>query len=210
MLLLVGLGNPGARFQNHRHNVGFMAIDLIQDRWRFNSPRARFKSEAADGNIDGVRVLALKPQTHMNNSGEAVGEAMRFYKLTPDDIFVIHDELDLAPAKVRVKKGGGVAGHNGLRSLAAHIGPDFWRVRIGIGHPGEKSRVTGHVLGNFAKEDAAWVDPLLKALAEAAPQLVRFDAAGVMNKVALALQPPRKKESSPAPKESPSDEPAKD
>ena len=129
----------------------------------------------------------------MNNSGEAVGEAMRFYKLTPDDVLVIHDELDLSPAKVRVKRGGGVAGHNGLRSLAAHIGPDFWRVRVGIGHPGHKDRVSGHVLGNFAKQDSDWLEPLLTAFAEAAPLLAKLDGAGFMNKVALALQPPRKK-----------------
>lgn len=193
MLLLVGLGNPGTRYQNHRHNVGFMAVDQIMERWNFNAPRTRFHSEAAEGDIDGVRVLALKPQTHMNNSGMAVGEAARFYKVPPKDIIVIHDELDLAAAKVRVKKGGGVAGHNGLRSLADHIGTDFWRVRVGIGHPGERDRVTGHVLGNFSKEDAVWLEPLLAAFTDAAPLLVSRDEAGFMNKIALALKPPRKK-----------------
>ncbi len=194
MLLLVGLGNPGARYKNHRHNVGFMAVDRIMERWSFAAPRSRFRSEASEGDLGGVRILALKPQTHMNNSGEAVGEAMRFYKLSPADVVVIHDELDLAPTKVRVKLGGGVAGHNGLRSLAAHIGPDFWRVRVGIGHPGHKDRVSGHVLGNFAKQDADWLEPMLDAFADAAPLLVKFDDAGFMNKIALALKPPRKKE----------------
>ncbi len=204
MLLLVGLGNPGARYQNHRHNVGFMAIDRIVDRWNFAAARTKFRSDASEGTIDGVKVLALKPQTYMNNSGEAVGEAARFYKLTPDDIIVIHDELDLAAAKLRVKKGGGVAGHNGLKSLAAHLGPDFWRVRVGIGHPGQKDRVSGHVLGNFAKQDEVWLDPLLTAFADAAPLLVKHDGAGFMNKIALALQPPRKKENVDASKDRPS------
>ncbi len=199
MLLLVGLGNPGARYENHRHNVGFMAIDRIVEEWGFAASRSRFRSEAAEGSIGGVRVLTLKPQTYMNNSGEAVGEAVRFYKMSVDDVIVIHDELDLAAAKVRVKKGGGVAGHNGLRSLAAHIGPDFWRVRVGIGHPGQKDRVSGHVLGNFSKQDADWLDPMLKAFTEAAPLLVKRDDAGFMNKIALALNPPRKKEKTKAP-----------
>ena len=175
MLVLVGLGNPGSKYAGHRHNVGFMAVDAIADAHRFGPSRAKFQGELREGVIGGEKILALKPQTYMNDSGQSVGEAMRFFKLTPADVVVFHDELDLARGKVRIKIGGGAAGHNGLRSIADHIGADFHRVRIGIGHPGDKARVTGHVLGDFAKADEAWLLPLLAAFAKAAPRLASGD-----------------------------------
>ncbi len=176
MLLLVGLGNPGAKYLRHRHNVGFMAVDAMADAHGFGPPRAKFLGELRDGLLSGERAAALKPQTYMNDSGQSVGAALHFFKINPADVIVFHDELDLAPGKVRAKTGGGNAGHNGLRSIEAHIGPDFRRVRIGIGHPGEKERVTGHVLGDFAKADQSWLDPLLAAIAKAAPMLISGDA----------------------------------
>jgi peptidyl-tRNA hydrolase, PTH1 family len=171
MKLFVGLGNPGAQYAMNRHNVGFMAVDAIAAALDFPAWRKRFSGLAAEAKLDGEPVLLFKPQTYMNESGRAVGEAVRFYKLDLADVIVFHDELDLAPGKVRVKAGGGVAGHNGLKSLTAHIGNDYVRVRIGIGHPGHRDLVTNHVLGNFAKSDHAWLEPLLGAIAEAAPEL---------------------------------------
>lgn len=192
MLLLVGLGNPGEKYKNHRHNVGFMAIDAIADAYAFASPRSKFQGELREGEIAGEKALALKPQTYMNDSGLSVGAAMRFYKLTPADVVVFHDELDLATGKIKAKIGGGNAGHNGLRSIAEHIGNEFRRVRIGIGHPGDKSRVTGHVLGDFAKADYAWLDPLLAAFAKSAKFLVDGDAR-FATAVAQELAPPKAK-----------------
>src|SRR3954466_13179822 len=162
MLILAGLGNPGSKYENNRHNVGFMAVDAIAARWRFGPARSRFASTAAEGTIDGVdgaprKVLLLKPQTFMNDSGRAVAEALKFYKLEPQDLVVFHDELDLAPGRFRMKAGGGTAGHNGLRSIGAHIGPYFRRARIGIGHPGHKDKVMGHVLSDFHKVEQPWV-----------------------------------------------------
>ncbi len=184
--LFVGLGNPGPRHARNRHNVGFMAIDAIAARWHAGAWRRRFRGEIVEADLDGVRTLLMKPRTFMNESGRAVAEAVRFYKLPLDRLVVFHDELDLAPGKVRVKLGGGTAGHNGLRSLAACLGSsDFKRVRIGIGHPGHKERVVPWVLSDFAKADAAWLEPLLEAIAEAAPLLARGDDAGFMNRVAL-------------------------
>ena len=171
MLLIVGLGNPGSRYAANRHNIGFMAVDEIVRRHCFSPWRQRFQGDVAEGRLDGEKTMALKPRTYMNESGRAVGEAMRFFKLRPEDVVVFHDELDLAPGKLRVKRGGGHAGHNGLRSIIAHIGPDFRRVRIGIGHPGDPARVTGYVLGDFAKSDREWTEPLLEAIGEAAPLL---------------------------------------
>ncbi|OWJ58308.1 aminoacyl-tRNA hydrolase [Inquilinus limosus] len=188
MLLFVGLGNPGAQYAYHRHNVGFMALDDIVERHSFSPWKLKFQGRLADGRIGTERVLALEPTTYMNDSGRSVGEAMRFFKLTPADVVVFHDELDLAAGKVRVKKGGGTAGHNGLRSLDAHIGPEFWRVRIGIGHPGHKDRVHGWVLGDFAKADEAWLDPLLEAMAKAAPLLAERAPEKFMTQVAQATQ----------------------
>jgi PTH1 family peptidyl-tRNA hydrolase len=189
MKLFVGLGNPGREYALNRHNVGFMAVDAIAAAHDFPAWRKRFSSLASEGKLGREQVLLLKPQTFMNESGRAVGEALRFYKLDLADVIVFHDELDLAPGKVRVKTGGGVAGHNGLKSLTAHIGNDYVRVRIGIGHPGRKDLVTGHVLQNFAKADYAWLEPLLGAIAEEAPFLAEGANDKFQSRVAHALQP---------------------
>ena len=190
MLLIFGLGNPGAGYANNRHNVGFMAVDEIVRRHGFSAPRARFQSETFEGVIAGAKVMALKPTTFMNNSGDAVGAAMRYYKLEPADIVVIHDELDIDAGRLKAKTGGGSAGHNGIRSIAAHIGPDFHRVRIGIAHPGDKDDVINHVLNNFAKSDKAWLEPLLDAVADAMPLLLGGDGPAFMTRVALLTRPP--------------------
>jgi PTH1 family peptidyl-tRNA hydrolase len=191
MLLLVGLGNPGPSYRDNRHNVGFMAVDAIHGRWRLGPYRTKFHGDVAEGTIDGEKVLVLKPQTYMNESGRAVQAVMTFYKLKPADLVVFHDELDLAAGKLRVKTGGGHAGHNGLRNIQAHIGPEFRRVRIGVGHPGDKNKVVGHVLKDFSKEDQTWRDTLLDAVADNADLLVSGDDVGFQNRVALALKPPR-------------------
>ncbi|MDF3076085.1 MAG: Aminoacyl-tRNA hydrolase [Alphaproteobacteria bacterium] len=198
MLLLVGLGNPGARYAGNRHNIGFMAADLIVRRHDFSPWRNRFQGEAAEGSLDGEKMLVLKPQTFMNHSGQSVGEAMNFYKLTPDDVVVLYDEIDLAPGKVKVKQGGGAAGHNGIRSIDAHIGPDFWRVRLGVGHPGDKARVHGYVLSDFAKSEEAWLEKLLDAVADAMPLMAKKQDGKFMTKVALLTQPPPEKKPPPA------------
>ena len=192
MPLLVGLGNPGPKYAGQRHNVGFMAIDAIAGRHGFPPERARFQGLFAEGRLGEERCALLKPSTFMNESGRWVGEAMRFFKITPADVVVLHDELDLAPGKLRMKTGGGVAGHNGLRSIAQHIGPDFRRVRIGIGHPGDRERVLGYVLHDFAKAERAWLDPLLDAIADAAPLMAAGDDPGFASRVALILNPPKK------------------
>ncbi len=189
MHLLVGLGNPGPKHSRNRHNIGFMAVDEIVRRHSFGPWRKRFEGRCAEGNFDGEKILALKPDTFMNESGRAVAAAVRFYKLEPGDLTVIHDEIDLAPEKVRFKLGGGHAGHNGIRDIAAHIGADFARVRIGVGHPGLKDRVTGHVLDDFSKAELQWVAPLLAAIAEAAPRLAAGDGAGFSNRLAMILAP---------------------
>ncbi|MEZ5879364.1 MAG: aminoacyl-tRNA hydrolase [Nitratireductor sp.] len=186
MRMLVGLGNPGEKYAGNRHNIGFMAADEIHRRHSFSPWRKKFKAEIADGEMAGEKVLLVKPQTMMNLSGESVGEALRFYKMATGDITVFYDELDLAPGKVRVKTGGGSGGHNGIKSIDAHCGRDYARVRLGIGHPGDKARVTGHVLGDFAKSDREWLDPLLQAVADHAGLLVSGDQSTFMNRVALA------------------------
>ena len=186
--LLVGLGNPGAEYAGHRHNIGFMAIDAIVARHRLSAGRARFNGEVFEGRIGDTAVMALKPMTYMNESGRSVGIAARFFKLNSARVIVLHDELDLASGKLRVKRGGGAAGHNGLRSIDAHFGQDYWRVRLGIGHPGDKTRVIGHVLRDFAVADRLWLDPLLAAVAENMTLLLADDAAGFMSKVAQATQ----------------------
>lgn len=184
MRLLVGLGNPGAQYAGHRHNVGFMAADRIAEVWRFDPWRAKLAGLAADGRVGAQKVLALKPQTYMNESGQSVRRAVDFYKLAPEDVIVLYDELDLAPGRVKAKLGGGAAGHNGIRSLMAHIGADFWRVRLGIGHPGHKDRVTGHVLGNFAKTDADWLADMLDAVAAEIGWMLERDAPRFMSEIA--------------------------
>ena len=172
MLLLVGLGNPGAKYAGNRHNIGFMAVDALARAYKLGPWKKKFRSEVAEGSIDGVRVLAMKPQTFYNDSGHAVAEAARFYKLTANDIVVFYDEIDLAPGRFRMKKGGGAAGNNGIRSIAAWYDDDnFRRARLGTGHPGDKDKVHGHVLSDFAKADAAWVEKLLDAVTKAAPLL---------------------------------------
>jgi peptidyl-tRNA hydrolase, PTH1 family len=190
MRLIVGLGNPGARYAQTRHNVGFIAAEAIARCHSFGAFRARFQGEIAEGTIGGARVQLLKPQTFMNLSGDCVGAAARFYKIEPDEIAVIHDEIDLQPGKLKVKRGGGTAGHNGLRSIDEAIGPDFWRVRIGIGHPGMKELVEPYVLQNFTAEERLCLAPLIAAVAEAMPLLIADDAPGFMSKVALILRPP--------------------
>jgi len=190
VLLFVGLGNPGPSYAWNRHNVGFMALDGMVQRYRFAAYRARFHGLLADGRIDGERVIALKPTTYMNRSGIAVSQAAQFYKLAGADVVVIHDEIDLAPGKVRVKTGGSSAGHNGLKSIDGHFGKDYRRVRIGIGHPGDPRRVDSYVLQDFAKDDLAWLDPVLDAVVDSAPYLVRGDDAGFMNRVAMLTRPP--------------------
>jgi PTH1 family peptidyl-tRNA hydrolase len=187
MQLWVGLGNPGAEYAMQRHNVGFMAIDTIAESHGFSPWRARFRGLVAEGRIGGARILLLKPQTWMNESGRSIGEAARFFKLEPDGVTVFHDELDLAPFKVKVKVGGGTAGHNGLRSTEAHIGNEFRRVRIGIGHPGHKDRVTPHVLGNYAKAEIEPLSDMLGAIAAEAAWLAAGDDVRFMNDIALRL-----------------------
>ncbi len=192
MFLLAGLGNPGSKYSGHRHNVGFMALDAIHARFGFPAWRKKFECEVASGAIGGRQTLLLKPTTFMNDSGRAIGAALRFYKEDADALTVIHDELDLAPGKIRLKRGGGVAGHNGLKSIAQHIGPEFRRMRIGIGHPGIKALVSGHVLGDFSKSDRDWVERTVDAIAEAAAILLDGDDAAFATKVALILKPPKK------------------
>jgi PTH1 family peptidyl-tRNA hydrolase len=190
--LWVGLGNPEPGMLRQRHNIGFMALDAIAHRHGFSPWRNRFKGLVAEGNIGGRRILALKPLTYMNASGESVQAAAAFFKLPPDAITAFHDELDLAPGKVRVKRGGGAAGHNGLRSMDRHLGtPEYWRVRLGIGHPGDRARVTGHVLGDFAKADQDWLAGLLDAVADAAPLLAQDKPEEFMTRVALLTQETR-------------------
>jgi PTH1 family peptidyl-tRNA hydrolase len=189
--ILVGLGNPGPDYALHRHNVGFMALDRIAARHGFSAPKARFRAMAFEGRLGQTRVLGLKPTTYMNSSGDAVAEAVKFYKLPPDRVIVLYDELDLAPGKMKAKKGGGTAGHNGIRSIDAAIGPEFWRVRIGIGHPGHKDLVHGYVLHAFAKADRDWLDPLLDAIADEIGLMVDGQGELFMTRVATHLMPQR-------------------
>jgi PTH1 family peptidyl-tRNA hydrolase len=193
MLLFVGLGNPRPSDAGNRHNVGFMALDRIAGRHGFQPWRSRFRGALSEGAVGGVKVLALKPMTYMNLSGEAVGEMAHFYKLAPEAVVVFHDELALAPGKVKVKLGGGSAGHNGLRSIDQHLGSDYKRVRIGIGHPGDKALVHPYVLRDFDKEERVWLATLLDAIADAAPLLVKGDDGEFMNRCHLALNPPKPK-----------------
>ena len=191
MKLFVGLGNPGGKYERNRHNIGFMALDHIASDHGFSPWKTKFQAQVSEGKLGSDKVILLKPQTFMNNSGQSVGEAMRFYKLIPDDVVVLHDELDLAPGKCRVKQGGGHAGHNGLRSIHAHIGAAYGRVRLGIGHPGHKDAVAGYVLRDFPKADEGWLDDLMRGISEGAGELARGDSGKFMNAVALRVAPPR-------------------
>lgn len=189
MLLLVGLGNPGAEYARNRHNIGFMAVEEIARRHGFSPWKKRFQGQTAEGTVAGDKVLALEPLTYMNVSGQSVVAALQFFKLKPENVVVIHDELDLPPGKIRVKKGGGHGGHNGLRSIDSHIGKEYWRIRLGIGHPGDKEQVSGYVLHDFAKADQSWLDALIDAVADSFPLMVQGQAENFMNKVTLATQP---------------------
>jgi PTH1 family peptidyl-tRNA hydrolase len=189
MKILVGLGNPGSKYEQNRHNVGFMALEAVARDCTASSWRRRFQGQTAEAEIGGTKCLLLKPDTYMNESGRAVGEAVRFYKLSAADVIVFHDELDLEPGKLRVKNGGGHAGHNGLRSISAHIGNDFARVRIGIGHPGSREAVTHYVLHDFSREDRKWLEELLPAIAKSVPYLVKGDDARFMNEIARICRP---------------------
>lgn len=191
MLLFVGLGNPGSKYENNRHNVGFMAVDEIVRRHNFLPEKKRWQGLTHEGRLGSDKVIILKPQTYMNDSGRSVGEAMRFFKLTPADVVVFYDELDLAFGKVKVKVGGGAAGHNGIRSMINHIGADFTRVRIGIGHPGEKARVHGHVLGDFAKAEQPELEKVLDTMAREAGFLADGDNPRFLSQIALTLSPQR-------------------
>lgn len=191
MKLFVGLGNPGAKYAGTRHNIGFMAVDIIQSDHGFTPWKSKFQGLISEGKLGSEKVLLLKPETFMNLSGQSVGEAMRFYKLEPADVCVFHDELDLAPGRVKVKTGGGHAGHNGLRSMHGHIGEAYQRVRLGIGHPGRKELVSGYVLHDFARADADWLDDLMRGISDGAGSLAEGDPGRFMNAVALRVAPPR-------------------
>lgn len=189
MRLFVGLGNPGAKYARHRHNIGYMVADRIAADHGFAPWRSKFQGKISEGRFGSSKVILLKPETFMNLSGQSVGGAMRFYKLSPEDVVVFHDEIDLTPTKVRVKEGGGHAGHNGLRSLHQHIGADYVRVRLGVGHPGHKDRVPGYVLSDFAKADADWLDDVIRRVSDGAPTLAAGDIGRFMNAMALQLTP---------------------
>ena len=208
MILLVGLGNPGAKYERNRHNVGFMAVDRIAADHGLTPWRARFQGQAAEGRLGDTRTVLLKPGTFMNLSGQSVGEAMRYLKLDPAQVLVLHDELDLAPSKVRLKLGGGHAGHNGLRSIHQHIGDAYRRLRIGIGHPGHKDRVAGYVLSDFAKAEEAGLDDLLRGISDGAEALAAGDDARFMNAVAARVAPPRNSGTRPTAKPATRPEPA--
>lgn len=191
MRLFVGLGNPGAKYARNRHNIGFMAVDRIAEDHGFGPWRSKFQGSVSEGRFGSEKVMLLKPETFMNLSGQSVGEAMRFHKLDPEDVVVFHDEIDLAPAKLKVKVGGGHAGHNGLRSLHQHIGEDYARVRMGVGHPGNKNAVPTYVLKDFPKADEEWLDDMLRGISDGVEHLANGDNGRFMNAVSLRLNPPR-------------------
>ena len=197
MKLIVGLGNPGAKYARNRHNIGFMALDRVASDHGFAPWRAKFQGQLTEGHLGREKIMLLKPETFMNNSGQSVGEAMRFFKLEPQDVVVIHDESALAPGKVRIKAGGGHAGHNGLRSIHAHIGDAYDRVRLGVGHPGRKELVPGYVLRDFPKADDDWLDDLLRGISDGAVHLAEGDGGRFMNAVSLRTAPPRSSTSAP-------------
>ena len=207
MRLIVGLGNPGAKYAGNRHNIGFMAVDRIAADHGFSPWRSKFHGQLAEGTLGDTRVALLKPETFMNLSGQSVSEALRFYKIAPADVIVLHDELDLAPGRLRVKTGGGHAGHNGLRSLHQHIGEAYVRLRLGIGHPGHKDQVAAYVLSNFAKQDQSWLDELLSAISSAAALLAEGDSTRFLNAVAVKAAPAKKRPAAATPARSPQAEP---
>ncbi len=191
MLLFVGLGNPGTKYSNNRHNIGFMAVDEIIHRHNFSTPKEKFQAQIYEGHIEGEKLLVVKPLTYMNLSGQAVGEIARFYKIPSDDIYVFYDELDLAASKIKFKTGGGAGGHNGIKSLDQHIGKDYHRIRIGIGHPG-REQVTGHVLGDFSKSDKKWLEEILYAIGYASSELASGGGVKFLNKIGTFLKPNKK------------------
>ncbi|MBD0865875.1 MAG: aminoacyl-tRNA hydrolase [Rhodobacteraceae bacterium] len=203
MKLFIGLGNPGGKYARHRHNIGFMALDHIANAHTFGPWKSRYHGLISEGRLGSGKVMLLKPETFMNCSGQAADEAMRFYKLSVDDVIVLHDELDLAPGKVRVKHGGGHAGHNGLRSIHSHIGEGYGRVRLGIGHPGRKELVSGYVLHDFFKSEQDWLNNVLCGVADGAPHLADGDGDKFMNAVALRTSPPRSSKTRKAPAKRP-------
>ena len=205
MKLIVGLGNPGQKYARNRHNIGFMALDRIVEDHGFPAWKSKHQGVVSEGRFGSTRAVLLKPETYMNKSGDSVGAAMRFYKLDPADVIVFHDEIDLAPGKVRWKMGGGHAGHNGLRSIHAHIGPDYGRVRLGVGHPGHKDAVPGYVLRDFPKADQEWLDDVIRGCGDGAPHLAEGDSAKFMNAVALRVKPPRSSTSEKPAKSAPSE-----
>ncbi|MDA9207368.1 aminoacyl-tRNA hydrolase [Octadecabacter sp.] len=200
MKLFVGLGNPGAKYAQNRHNIGFMALDQIASDHGFSPWRSKFQGQMCEGKLGSEKIVMLKPETFMNLSGQSVGEAMRFFKLDSTDITVFHDELDLAPSKVRLKSGGGHAGHNGLRSIHQHIGAHYDRVRLGVGHPGHKDRVAGYVLSDFAKAEQDWLDDVLRGIGNGAVNLAQDEGPKFLNAIALRANPPRSSTSKPKPK----------
>lgn len=208
MKLIVGLGNPGAKYAHNRHNIGYLAVERIADDHGFGAWRSKFQGVISEGRVGSEKVILLKPETFMNLSGQSVGEAMRFHKLTPADVIVFQDEIDLAPGKVRVKTGGGHAGHNGLRSLHGHIGDGYHRVRLGVGHPGHKDAVPGYVLRDFPKADQGWLDDVLRGISDGVDQLVAGDSGRFLNAVALRVAPPRSSTSAPKAKPAPDPETA--
>jgi PTH1 family peptidyl-tRNA hydrolase len=198
--ILVGLGNPGGHYARNRHNIGFLAVDEIARRYNFTPFRpSKFQGDLSEGSLDGVKCLLVKPTTYMNLSGDCVGAIMRFFKVPPEQVIVFHDELELPASKFRVKRGGGHAGHNGLKSLDAHCTPEYWRVRLGIGHPGDKARVTAHVLSDFAKADEAWLSPLLDAVTDAIPLFVTKSEREFTESVSRKLTPPKPPKPAPVP-----------
>ncbi len=199
MKLFVGLGNPGAKYAGNRHNIGFMALDRIASDHGFGPWKTKFQGEITEGRLSGDKIVLLKPTTFMNNSGQSVGEALRFYKLDSTDLTVFHDEIDLAPGKLRCKAGGGHAGHNGLRSIHQHVGPHYDRVRMGVGHPGHKDKVPGYVLHDFAKAEQGWLDDMLRGVSDGAAHLADGDTGRFLNAVALRVAPPRSSKSTPKP-----------
>lgn len=210
MKLITGLGNPGGKYARNRHNIGFMALDQIASDHGFSPWKGKHQGAISEGRFGSEKVILLKPETFMNNSGQSVQAAMRFYKLEPADVIVFHDEIDLAPGKVKFKTGGGHAGHNGLRSVHAHIGPDYARVRLGVGHPGHKDAVPGFVLRDFPKADEAWLDDVLRGLSDGVAYLAADNPAKFSNAVAMRAAPARPstgKKPQPAPQKQPEPEP---